>query len=134
MGVSKKQINYETVEKLAGLHCTDWEIAYIVGVSPSTFSRRKKSDKRLCEALEKGHATGNMTLRRLQMKSARRGAAAILIWLGKQYLGQTDKPGGAEAGNGKLGEFVDLLEKVAEKCSSPQNSSVSGSNQMDGGT
>ncbi len=32
-----------------------------------------------------------MSLRRLQWKAAKENNVTMLIWLGKQYLGQTDK-------------------------------------------
>jgi hypothetical protein len=34
---------------------------------------------------------GRMSLRRLQWKKAQEGNTTMLIWLGKQYLGQSDK-------------------------------------------
>ena len=34
---------------------------------------------------------GKISLRRYQFRQAEKGNASLLIWLGKQYLGQTDK-------------------------------------------
>jgi len=36
-------------------------------------------------------AMGKMSIRRLQFEKAKEGNTTMLIWLGKQYLGQTDK-------------------------------------------
>jgi hypothetical protein len=41
--------------------------------------------------LLKGRSQGKIRLRQLQLKAAEKGSAAILIWLGKQMLGQTDQ-------------------------------------------
>ena len=44
------------------------------------------------DAYKKFSATGKTSLRRHQFDLAKKGNAAMLIWLGKQYLGQSDKP------------------------------------------
>jgi hypothetical protein len=36
-------------------------------------------------------AVGRMSLRRKQWKAAEDGNTTMLVWLGKQYLGQSDK-------------------------------------------
>lgn len=43
------------------------------------------------EAFEKYSAQGRASLRRQQYILAKEGDRTMLIWLGKQYLGQTDK-------------------------------------------
>jgi hypothetical protein len=40
------------------------------------------------EALERGRAKGNISLRRMQWKAAEEGNITAMIWLGKQLLGQ----------------------------------------------
>jgi hypothetical protein len=60
-------------------------------VSPKTVQRRRKDDPAFLSAIEKGAATGRMTLRSAQFKAAIGGNATMMIWLGKQLLGQTDK-------------------------------------------
>lgn len=78
-------IDEQLVEGLATIHCTSEEIATIVGVNKSTLERN-------CAALlEKGRAQGKSSLKRQQFKSAMAGNATMLIWLGKNYLNQTDK-------------------------------------------
>ena len=85
-GRPKKQIDYETVEKLASIHCTQEEIASFLGVSTKTLQR----DEEFCRIYKKGMDEGRMSLRRTQFKLAERNPA-MAIFLGKQYLGQTDK-------------------------------------------
>ena len=42
-------------------------------------------------AIKRGREHGKQSLKRMQFKAAEEGNAALLIWLGKQYLGQKDK-------------------------------------------
>lgn len=86
-GRPKKEIDYALVEKLAHIHCTQEEIAEVLGVHRSTLLR----NKRFCDIYKKGIQTGKISLRRMQWKTAESGNTGMQIWLGKQYLGQTDK-------------------------------------------
>ena len=80
-----KQIEGEQVRKLAALHCTVSEIADVLGCERTTIYRRFK------EELDRGRAEGKTDLRRKQLEAASRGSASMLIWLGKQILGQKDQ-------------------------------------------
>ena len=81
----KYNIDTEQVEKLAGLGCTNTEIASFFDVGEHVIR------KSYAEFLEKGRDKGKIRLRQWQMKAAERGNVAMLIWLGKQMLGQSDK-------------------------------------------
>ena len=81
----KYNIDTEQVEKLAGLGCTNVEIASFFGCDESLIR------KSYSEYIAKGKEKGKIRLRQLQMRSAEKGNVAMLIWLGKQMLGQTDK-------------------------------------------
>jgi len=83
------EIDSEQLEKLCVLHCTDEEIAAYFHCTTRTIeNRRRQPDFR--EAMERGRAKGRISLRRIQMKLAEGGNAAMAIWLGKQLLGQRD--------------------------------------------
>jgi hypothetical protein len=87
-GRPKKQIALtpeQLVTDLAGIFCSAEEIATVLGIARSTLYEK------FPDALEKGRASGKESLRRAQFKAALKGNPAVLIWLGKQYLGQTDK-------------------------------------------
>ena len=86
-GRPKKKIDYDTVEKLASIMCTQEEIASYLDLSVRTLQR----DKEFCRIYKKGLDKGKMSVRRQQYKSAEGGSATMQIWLGKQYLGQRDK-------------------------------------------
>jgi hypothetical protein len=86
------EIDESQVEKLAMLHCTNVEIGAFFDVDESTI-RKRFSDK-----IQKAKEKGKISLRRLQWKSAESGNVTMQIWLGKQYLGQSEK---IEQGEGK---------------------------------
>jgi hypothetical protein len=79
------KIDSKLVKSLAGIHCTTEEIAIVCGVSKDTIERRCMKE------LEAGRAEGRASLRRLQWAQAQKGNTAMLIWLGKQILGQKDR-------------------------------------------
>ncbi len=84
-GRPRVQIDPKQVELLAGCGATVEEIAAKLGVSERTLYRDFGS------VIEKGRATGKMSLRGKQFERAMKGSDAMLIWLGKQLLGQRDK-------------------------------------------
>jgi hypothetical protein len=81
----KVDIDEDQVEEMAAIGCTVAEIAGIVGCSPRTVERRAAAP------VARGRARLNLSLRRRQIEMAMGGNASMLIWLGKQLLGQRDK-------------------------------------------
>jgi hypothetical protein len=79
------KIDPDTVEKLAAIGCSQEEIATIVGC------RRQWINHRFKKQIQAGHDRLRMSLRRWQYEKAKDGNVAMLIWLGKQYLGQTER-------------------------------------------
>lgn len=86
MGRPKKEIDYEVVEKLASIMCTQEEIENYLGISVRTLQR----DEEFCRIYKKGLDNARSSLRRMQFKQAETNPT-MAIWLGKQYLGQRDK-------------------------------------------
>ncbi len=85
-GRPRKEIDTELLYKLAQIHCTMKEMVDILGVSEDTLKRR------FAGIIDKGKAEGKMRLRRKQIEVAMKGSAVMLIFLGKQMLGQSDTP------------------------------------------
>lgn len=85
-GRPKKEIDMDLVEKLANIQCTQEEIACVVGCSVDTLLRHPD----FATIYKKGKEAGKSSLRRTQWKLAQNNTT-MAIWLGKQYLGQTDK-------------------------------------------
>lgn len=83
-GSKKYAISAEQVEMLASRFWTNVEIAAFFGVDEGTIR------KGYSEILAKGRQVGKGKLRDLQWRAAEKGSAAILIWLGKQYLSQQE--------------------------------------------
>ena len=81
----KYDIDPKQVEKLAGYGCTNTEIAGVYGCSADLI------DKSYSEFLTKGRANLKKRLRKAQLDAALSGNSTMLIWLGKQMLGQVDK-------------------------------------------
>lgn len=80
-----KDIDPTEVVKLAAMQCTNKEIASFFDCSTDTLERRFAAE------LAKGRDSGKIKLRRLQWQAAEKLDRTILIWLGKQLLGQRDK-------------------------------------------
>ena len=87
----KYDIDTEEVQKLAKYVMTNVEIADFFGCDESLIR------KSYSEYLTKGRAEMKLRLRQLQWKSAEKGNAVMLIWLGKQILGQSDIPVGEDS-------------------------------------
>jgi hypothetical protein len=91
VGRPKAEVDVVLVERLAGIGCTDREIAFVLKVSEDTFRRRKKDDVAVLDAYNKGKGERLLSLRRRQDKAAMAGNVSMLIFLGKQELGQSDQ-------------------------------------------
>jgi hypothetical protein len=84
-GRPRLQLCEEQVVILASLGCINEEIAELLRCSADTLTRNYQ------ENLDEGRAKMKMSLRRKQVQQALAGNTTMLIWLGKQYLGQRDK-------------------------------------------
>ena len=80
----KYDIPSHKVQELAEFGCTNTEIAQFYGCSENTIRRNYG------ENLTKGRASGKTRLRELQWAVAAKGNVTMLIWLGKQVLGQSE--------------------------------------------
>lgn len=86
VGRDKKVIPQSEVEHLASLGCRDSEIAEYFDISPSTLRYNFSSE------LIKGRHELKCRLRQAQLRVAFEGNPTLLIWLGKQILGQSESP------------------------------------------
>jgi hypothetical protein len=93
-GRPRKEIAQHTFEGLCEIQCTLEEIAGVLRVSEDTVERwcERTYELGFADTYKKFSATGKTSLRRQQFELAKKGNATMLIWLGKQYLGQMDKP------------------------------------------
>lgn len=90
---------YRTLEGLCGIQATVEEIENVLNIDHKTLYRLCKEHYKdekgkpmdFSQVYKKFSSTGKMSLRRQQFKAAEAGNVSMLIWLGKQYLGQTEK-------------------------------------------
>jgi hypothetical protein len=73
------------VEKLAAYGLNNKEIAEVLGYDDSTLKRKFEN------FLIKGRGELKKRLKRKQIEVAMQGNVSMLIWLGKQYLDQSEK-------------------------------------------
>ena len=110
----KAEIDLDALEQLAMLNPSRDEIAAFFRVSKRTvYNHLKKKD--FAEAVERGRNHRKTSLKRAQWKSAMDGNVAMQIWLGKNELGQTDRPQNAEATPEELADAVTDAIRFAMK-------------------
>lgn len=76
----------DIIKELASEGATIDELAHAVGCASSTFRANKKA----MEAYQWGMQEAKISLRHWQFLQAKSGNVQMLIWLGKNMLGQTD--------------------------------------------
>ena len=88
-----KQIDYKKLDAMCAIQCTGEECASILGMDYDTLNAALKRDGNtgFSDYFKIKSATGKMSLRRKQYNLAESGNATMLIWLGKQWLGQCEK-------------------------------------------
>lgn len=92
-GRPKKQISIKQFENLCKLQCTIHEIAAFFDTTTDTVEKRVSEHYGLgfSEVFRAKRGLGNISLRRKQRQLAEKGDRTMLIWLGKQHLGQKDR-------------------------------------------
>ena len=81
----KYKIDTVQLQKLATLGCTNKEMGDFFGCSADLL------EKSYSEFLTKGRAEQKMRLRQLQWRACENGNVSMLIFLGKNMLGQQDR-------------------------------------------
>lgn len=92
MGRPRIEIDQEQFEKLCKMQCTEEEIAAWYGCSVDTIERWCKRTYKgsFAEVFAQKRTGGKASLRASQWKLAQK-SPAMAIFLGKNYLGQTDR-------------------------------------------
>lgn len=94
MGRPRLRLNWSQIGRMCEVQMTGVEIARVLGCHYDAIAKRCKSDNGLTfsEWSEEKREHGRRSLRRRQYKSAvTDGNVTMMIWLGKQWLDQTDK-------------------------------------------
>ena len=78
----------EQIKNMASYMCSKAEIGKIIGCSESTINRNQSAQ----ESWEQGVALAKQAIRKTQFDiSTKLNSSIMAMWLGKVYLGQTDK-------------------------------------------
>lgn len=87
------KIDWKKVDNMCAIHCTGEEQAGVLGVDYEALNRACKREKKMGfkEYFKLKSGAGKMSLRRKQYSEAIEGNTTMLVWLGKNWLGQTDK-------------------------------------------
>lgn len=97
-GRPKKEIDKVSFEALLKMQCTLEDVTgffneKLGGCSEDTIERwcKRTYKTNFADVSKKYRALGKISLRRYQLELAKKNAS-MAIWLGKQYLGQSDRP------------------------------------------
>lgn len=113
MGRPAKEIPQKEFEKLCGLQCTKEEICGFFDVTDKTLENwcKRTYKQGFSEVFREKRGLGKISLRRMQFRLAEK-SAAMAIFLGKNWLGQTDKGQGTE--DVENDGFMDALKESAD--------------------
>jgi len=92
-GRPRIKIDWEKVDEMCGWQCTGEEISKILGFDYDTLNRacKREHNHSFADHFAVKSVVGKMSLRRAQFTAATLNLnPTMLIWLGKQLLGQTD--------------------------------------------
>jgi len=92
-GRPKAVIDWAVVGKLLEAGCAGTDIASQLGIGVDTLERRCRTDNKVTFSAfsQQKRMSGDNLLRAAQYKAAMEGNTTMLVWLGKQRLGQSDK-------------------------------------------
>lgn len=113
-GPRKWQADWKEIAQLIQAGCPGKEVAHYYGIHHETLYDRCLEDLGIpfIEFKRNNRSRGDALLRLAQMKNALRGEKTLLIWLGKQRLGQRDNPDFKEEFNGQLSQLLECMMKL----------------------
>lgn len=93
-GTPAVPIDWKTVQGMCNIMCTQEEIASVIGVHINTLNNRCKDEHGMTfqEYFDRNSNVGRESIRRAQYRLGVENLnPTMLIWLGKQFLNQTEK-------------------------------------------
>lgn len=114
MGRPKAVIDWKLFEEACYIQCTQAEICSLVRVNTDTLSKHvvEHYGETYSEVYKKFSDGGKMSLRRMQFNLAKKNTG-MAIWLGKQYLGQTESIALTHASPEVIGHFERVMKQIA---------------------
>nr|DAW70658.1 MAG TPA: putative terminase small subunit [Caudoviricetes sp.] len=112
MARPRKEIDKKQFENLCALQCTQEEICGFFEISDKTLNAWCKRTYKMSfsEVFRQKRGRGKISLRRSQFRLAEKNAS-MAIFLGKNYLGQTDKVEVSHDDNDQVMEFINAMRK-----------------------
>lgn len=123
VGRPKSVFNEKELKYLCSIHCTFDEIAGFFQMNKDVLSRKIKQEYGITftEFYEKNSQGAKVSLRRRQIQAAMDGDTKMLIFLGKNMLGQKEKLD--FEGEVKVNSWVDLMNNLDESDEDEDNNS-----------
>lgn len=114
MARPRKEIDQAVFEKLCALQCTQSEICGFFDVTDKTLTAwcKRTYKESFSEIYDKKRGAGKISLRRYQFRLAEHNAT-MAIWLGKNWLGQTDNGVQGQSKDTNDDGFLDALNGTA---------------------
>lgn len=116
MGRPRKEIDQKIFENLCGIQCTEAEICSVFDCCEDTLNAwcKRTYGETFSDTYKKKRQLGKPSLRRMQWELAKKNAS-MAIFLGKQYLGQSDQGGIVTEKNIRQEDALSAsLKKIAE--------------------
>lgn len=123
MGRKKKEIDKKQFEQLCALQCIKDEICAVFDVDEKTLTAwcKRTYKKSFREIFQEKRKLGHISLRRTQFKWAEK-SATMAIFLGKQYLGQSDNATvGNAAANDTDAPVMSPMEQLVKSLNDSRN-------------
>lgn len=113
MGRPQIQIDKKEFEKLCALQCTQLEMCSWFDVDENTINAwcKREYGKTFSEVFAAKRGKGKVALRRIQYQLAEKNPS-MAIFLGKQYLGQSDNPQAEEAQAKTIDALIEAVKNI----------------------
>ena len=103
------EISVEKIKQLAGIGCTDEEVALIAGIS------ERNLQVRFGALLKEGRAAFKAEIRGMQRRRCLDGSDTMLIWLGKVVLHQKERTELTLEATDTLAEFINSIREAPRR-------------------
>ncbi|MDQ3747984.1 MAG: hypothetical protein M3367_03050 [Acidobacteriota bacterium] len=115
-GRPKANIDWALISRKLQAGSKGTTIARSLGIEPNTFYRRCEEDNKVgfSEFLSQKIAEGNDLIYNKQFEVAMKGNVSMLIWIGKQRLGQRDKNDLTSNNESFMPKQIELIDSPAQ--------------------
>ena len=112
-GRPRAQIDKKEFEKLCALQCTQLEMCAWFDVDENTMNAwcKREYEMSFSEVFAIKKGKGKIALRRIQYQLAEKNPS-MAIFLGKQYLGQSDNPQAEEAQTKTIDALIEAVKNI----------------------